>query len=58
MIFKKYYKTMAMLKQYFQNEILSMPCWIGQKLEEQQHVAVTAETFKDKMESMMLGMGK
>lgn len=48
---------MALLKQYFQNKILSMPCWIGQKMEEQQHVAVTAETFKDKMESMMLGMG-
>lgn len=48
---------MAMLKQFFQNKILSMPCWIDQRMEEQQHVAVTAETSKDKMESMMLGMG-
>lgn len=49
---------MAMLKQYFQNKISPMLCWIGQKMEEQQDVSVTAETFKDKMDSMMLGMGK
>lgn len=49
---------MAKSKQHFQNKITPMPCWTGQKIEEQQNATVMTKTFKHRIEVIVLDMGK